>query len=342
MSHTMTANDYELEWKRSRAGLELAVFLLSNSWWVMVINDSSCYLAPLTLRELHTTDVGMGFHSTKKNESLSFLFFNLAIYSERGRSCASPLLYSAVIHLKTAHYSSHISGRENADFNRLSRKTLQQINEQHGWEVGGRRDGRNRDHWQKGGMKGKSGVRWRWPTLNLFVCMVWFQKLCRKKQIILKINEYVHTCKTCTGVQCGRMSKIKQTDGRHEHAAGFSPVKWGNKATVCLLLHTGMLCNRRAETLILKMDFVFILWDKHCCLSLVSRGNLMPAMWNTSCKSNYSLQHKWYKLQPLSGEQISRRTAPVPSFEIQLHLKSWRSTEEHKLRLVSALCRTFV
>lgn len=199
MSHTMTANDYELEWKHGGVGLGAGCFLLSNSWWVMVINDSSCYLAPLTPRELHTTNVGMGFHSTKKNESLSFLFFNLAIYSERGLSCASPLLYSAVIHLKTAHYSSHLLGRENADFNRLSRKPLRQINEQHGWEVGGRRDGRNREHWQKGGVKGKSWVRWRWPTLNLFVCMVWFQKLCRKKQIILKINEYVHTCKTCTG-----------------------------------------------------------------------------------------------------------------------------------------------
>lgn len=31
------------------------------------------------------------------------------------------------------------------------------------------------------------------PTLNLFVCMVWFQKLYQKKQIILKTNEYVHT-----------------------------------------------------------------------------------------------------------------------------------------------------
>lgn len=141
--------------------------------------------------------------------------------------------------------------------------------------------------------------------------------------------------------ECGRMSKIKWTDGRHVHAERFSPVKWGNKVTVCLLLHAET-CNRIAETLILIMDFVFILWDQHCCLSLVSRGNLMPAMWNTSCKTNYSLQHKWYKLQPLSGEQISRRTAPVSSFEFHLHLKSWRSTEEHKLRSVSALCRTFV
>lgn len=30
------------------------------------------------------------------------------------------------------------------------------------------------------------------PTLNLFVCMVWFQKLCKEKQTILKTNDCVY------------------------------------------------------------------------------------------------------------------------------------------------------
>lgn len=45
------------------------------------------------------------------------------------------------------------------------------------------------------------------PTLGLFVCMVWFQKLCRKKQNknvkekTKQPDECIYACKTCTSTQ---------------------------------------------------------------------------------------------------------------------------------------------
>lgn len=96
---------------------------------------------------------------------------------------------------------------------------------------------------------------------------------------------------------------------------------------------------------------VFILWDQQCCLSLESlEAILTPATWNTSRKTNYSLHHKWYKLQPLSREEISQRTALVPSLEFHLHFRRRRSTKDHKLRdvlvmqevgLINAVVRQF-
>lgn len=52
------------------------------------------------------------------------------------------------------------------------------------------------------------------PTFTLFVCMMGFQKLRWKKQIILKRKDSEHTCQTCTGdVRNDERKGKRRTDG---------------------------------------------------------------------------------------------------------------------------------
>lgn len=102
-----------------------------------------------------------------------------------GPMFAFPLLYRVVIHLEIAHYSGRLNGREKCRSERAQQKTEATSK----WEVEAKEmEGNVIAKWcsnRKVVWEVEDSSEMEMPTLNLFICMVWFQKLCRKKQIKL-------------------------------------------------------------------------------------------------------------------------------------------------------------